>query len=142
MAATTIPDPVVSGAAPSDPVESLLWHARPVVLFAPSPDDPRLQAQLATLRDHRLALQDRRMPVIQVTGGLVRSETYHGHRSGSADQLRERFNVDPDAFVVLLIGLDGDVKRRSATPVEPGGLFDQVDRMPMRRAELAERRDP
>jgi hypothetical protein len=56
-----------------------------------------------------------------------------------AAALRERFDVAPDRFAVLLVGKDTTVKRRSDQPVEMASLYQQIDRMPMRRAEMRRR---
>lgn len=44
-----------------------------------------------------------------------------------------------DDFAVLLVGKDGGVKRRANDPVNLNELFAQIDRLPMRRAEMEER---
>lgn len=36
----------------------------------------------------------------------------------------------------LLIGKDGGIKMREAYPLEPKKIFDRIDAMPMRRAEM------
>jgi hypothetical protein len=44
------------------------------------------------------------------------------------------------SFSVVLIGKDGGEKLRRATPLSPEELFAIVDAMPMRRAEMRERK--
>ena len=58
--------------------------------------------------------------------------------SAAPDQgrLRRRYDVAPEGFAVLLIGRDGGVKLRSGTPLTTGTLFDAIDAMPMRQAEM------
>ncbi|OHX63799.1 hypothetical protein NH26_24710 [Flammeovirga pacifica] len=41
-------------------------------------------------------------------------------------------------FEVVLIGLDGGVKLRQSTILSKKALYDKIDSMPMRRAELQE----
>jgi hypothetical protein len=47
---------------------------------------------------------------------------------------------DAKTFSVVLIGKDGGEKLRRATPLSPDELFAIVDAMPMRRAEMRERK--
>ncbi len=47
---------------------------------------------------------------------------------------------DAPAFSVALIGKDGGEKLRRTAPLAPAELFAIVDAMPMRRAEMRERR--
>ena len=49
--------------------------------------------------------------------------------------------LDQTQTAVLLIGLDGGVKAQYKAWVEPQVIFDQIDRMPMRRAELRRRQE-
>lgn len=120
----------------SDPVRALAWSARPVLVFAPKADDPRLSDQLAWFHDERIAMDDRRMSVVQVIGDAVVSATGRVLADGTSIVLRERYGVDDGEFAVILIGLDGEVKRRAGRPLNPDSLFDQVDRMPLRRAVM------
>jgi hypothetical protein len=53
-------------------------------------------------------------------------------------RLRERFDVAPDVFRVVLVGKDGTEKRRDAEPVTARSIFDTIDAMPMRQREMRE----
>ncbi len=52
--------------------------------------------------------------------------------------IQTRFGAE--AFSVVLIGKDGGEKLRRPTPLAPEELFAIVDAMPMRRAEMRERK--
>ncbi|NBF41151.1 MAG: DUF4174 domain-containing protein [Spirochaetes bacterium] len=54
------------------------------------------------------------------------------------DSLRDKYGVDGQQFVVLLIGKDGGVKLRAEEPVTTTELFSLIDSMPMRRREIRE----
>ena len=99
---------------------ALRWQARPILVFAPAPDDPRLADQLARLEADTAGLAERRNRVIVDT------------TAGSA--LRARFA--PDGFAVILVGLDGGEKFRADAPVDPEVLHGLIDAMPMRREEM------
>ncbi|ETX28301.1 DUF4174 domain-containing protein [Roseivivax isoporae] len=98
------------------------WQHRPVVLFAPSPDDPAYRAQMAALRSGGAGLAERDIVVLSDT-------------APDADgTLRARFA--PEGFLAVLVGKDGGVKLRSEEPLALRTLFDTIDAMPMRRQEM------
>ena len=103
-------------------LDALRWKARPILVFAPSADDPRLAEQLARFEAAEAALSERRNWVIVDT------------EPGSA--LRRRF--DPAAFTVILVGLDGGEKFRRDGLVAVETLTARIDAMPMRRREMRE----
>ena len=47
-----------------------------------------------------------------------------------------KFSIKPDFEGVLLIGKDGGLKFQEPFPVNPKTIFDRIDSMPMRRAEM------
>lgn len=149
----------VSRAAMPD-VDELRWDRRVVLIFAPTPDDPRLAEQgglAAAARDRWSRtdlsgeLADRRLLVATVlpeAGSAVsfdraspdpQQATAWTIDTAAAASLRERFGVGDLDFAVLLIGLDGGEKLRSDVPVDVEALFARIDAMPMRQAELRRR---
>lgn len=116
-------------------LESLRNQARPLLIFAPTTTDARLEIQLRTLQEHAAQASDRQLVPI----GLV-----YRNPSPTAAQLspeeetvvRRRFNVDPTAFVVILIGKDGGEKLRSSKPFSMQQLNGTIDAMPMRQEEM------
>jgi hypothetical protein len=48
----------------------------------------------------------------------------------------KKYNVEPNRFTLILIGKDEGEKLRSAKPVEIETIFNLVDSMPMRQAEM------
>ena len=103
-------------------LDALRWEARPILVFAPSADDPRLAEQLARFEAAEAALAERRNRVIVDT------------EPGSA--LRRRF--EPREFTVILVGLDGGEKLRRDGLIAVETLNARIDAMPMRRRELRE----
>lgn len=98
------------------------WRNRPVLLFAPSPDDPDYVEQCAALHAATEGLLERDVVVL--------SDTDPGGGGG----LRLLFGVQ--GFEVLLVGKDGGVKLRSRQPIAAEAPFAEIDAMPMRRREL------
>jgi len=102
------------------------WTHRVLLVFAPSPDHPALRQQEAALAAHAEGVGDRRLVIERAVGE-------------EAADLRARFDVEPDGFTTILVGLDGTEKRRASEPLEARALFETIDAMPMRRRELRER---
>ncbi len=112
----------------SDDLNDFLWQSRPIVVFADSENDPRFEQQIALLRDEASALAERDVVVLIDTDDEVRSE------------LRKKLR--PRGFMIALIGKDGGVKLRKASPWDVRELSRVIDKMPMRQREVRERRQP
>ena len=105
-----------------DPLAEYLWQARPVIVFAPSADDPRFVQQMEWLEAEMAALEERDVVIL----------TDVDPETGSA--LREKFH--PRGFNLILVGKDGDVKLRKPFPWDVRELSRAIDKMPMRRQEM------
>lgn len=114
-------------------LSSLKWKKRPLVIFAPGGDDPRLQKQLEAVDEAKDRFEERDMALVVVTpqAGLSRNERR---------AIGRRLEVEDGSFAVCLVGKDGFLKRRSLGPVPMEEIFEQIDRMPMRRSEMEGRR--
>ena len=59
----------------------------------------------------------------------------------AGESLRESFSVKPRQLTVILIGKDGGEKLRSTGHVPIAEVFSLIDSMPMRQAEMRERKE-
>ena len=109
--------------------------SRPLLIFAPTPDDPQLQIQLRRLHENVAALADRNIVVIAIPYNSP-SPTSAQLTGTAAQSARRRFNIAPSDFTVILIGKDGGEKLRSPKPLTLDKLFDIIDAMPMRQQEM------
>jgi hypothetical protein len=107
-------------------LNDFLWLARPVVIFADSPNDPRFQQQIALLTDRieELALRD----VVVIT------DTDPSADSAIREALR------PRGFRLALLGKDGGVRLRKPLPWDVRELTRVIDKMPLRQQEIEDRR--
>lgn len=112
----------------ANPLDAHLWETRPVVLFAPTADHPRLVEARRAIDAARPAFDERDMTLIVVTGD-------------AHPALRARFDVPHNAFAALLIGKDGGEKERTDRLETLTAWFDRVDSMPMRIREMREARE-
>lgn len=108
---------------------------RPLLIFAGSPDDPSLLAQLHRLKDSAPDLHERQILVIAVPFHNP-APTDVSLSATDATDARRRFGIAPADFTVILLGKDGGEKLRSSKPIAPSKLRDTVDSMPMRQEEI------
>lgn len=113
-----------------------LWERRPLLVFSPAGNDPRLTVTLRGIDGNRCAFADRDM----VLGVLVAegTSTLDGRpvSTDESDRLRQRHAVDPGAFTVVLIGKDGGEKWRTDEVPDLKVVFSVIDGMPMRSREM------
>jgi hypothetical protein len=132
--AQTTPDPepaaatLAEGAAVEAEVDldAFLWTARPLVVFADTPDDPRFIQQMEMLDRGVAELEDLRVVVL--------TDTDPGARGSLRQALR------PRGFGIVLIDVDGVVVQRRPTPTSVRELAGTIDRLPSRRQETGSRR--
>lgn len=129
-------------------VDSLLedqaGSKRPILVFGSDIDDKAV-SQISGLWLERAALEERDMLIVRVQpqqvvvqrtgrrddGSTREVETFD--ETGLAKAFRKRFEVAAREFVVIVIGKDGKVKRRSSSVLEASEIFKMVDDMPMQQ---------
>ena len=107
-------------------LEEFLWVARPVVVFADSPNDPSFRRQMEFLAERPEDLAERDV--------LLVVDTDPGALSPIREQLR------PRGFMLAIIGKDGQIKLRKPLPWDVRELTRSIDKMPLRRQEIDEAR--
>lgn len=122
----TIPQPEkpelrVLSAVETDPAD-FLWKARPVVVFADTPDDPAFREQMDVLVMRNDALVERDVVVITDSDPQANSIW------------RQRFH--PRGFSLLIIDKDGQVKQRRPLPWDVREISRAIDKLPLRRQEI------
>ncbi len=114
-----------AAAAPAT-LEELLWVARPVVVFADSPNDPRFAQQIRMLEQQTADLEDRGVVILTDTD------------PAAAGPLRRALR--PRDFGLVLIDRDGTIVQRRPTPTTAREIINLIDRLPSRRQETGSRR--
>jgi hypothetical protein len=121
---------LAQGAAPEAAAEvdldAFLWTARPLVVFADTPDDPRFIQQMDMLDRGTAELEDLRVVVLTDTDPAAKGP------------LRQALR--PRGFGIVLIDVDGVVVQRRPTPTSVRELAGTIDRLPSRRQETGSRR--
>jgi hypothetical protein len=108
---------------------------RPLVVFSPSANDPRLAEQRRALAENASGLAERDVAIIEVAGSTVTVRKGPAARL-SAEALRRGFGVGRQQFTDILVGKDTGAKLRADAPISASRLFSVIDAMPMRQQEM------
>lgn len=103
-------------------LEQFLWVKRPLVVFADTPNDPNFQRQMQRINAELGPLEDRQVVVIV--------------DSDPAQNTSVRQRLRPRGFSLVLMDMDGEVKRRVPLPWHVREITHAIDRFPLRREEL------
>jgi hypothetical protein len=102
------------------------WDRRPLVIFADGPTDPLFRRQMDWVMRDLEAFAERDVVVIVDTDPAARNPV--------RQQLR------PRGFSLVLMDKDGEVKMRKPQPWTVREITRAIDRFPLRRQEMLERR--
>ncbi|WP_099041546.1 DUF4174 domain-containing protein [Mycobacterium neglectum] len=112
------------------------WERRPLLLFAPTENDPRLVETLSRIEASRCDFVSRDMVLgLVVTDG---NSTLDGHviDADESQALTNQYAIGENAFSVLLIGKDGGEKLRVNEVPDLQTIYSVIDGMPMRSREM------
>lgn len=115
-----------AGAAEDDPLAAYLWETRPVIVFADNIRDPRFQEQMQSLDSRSHDMETRDVVVLTDTD------------PAAAGPLRRKLR--PRGFMMVIVDKDGRIIQRAPHPMSADALMRLIDRTPMRRREVDERR--
>ena len=114
---------------------------RPLLVFSPNATDPRLKKQQSSLDDAADDMMDRFVMFLPILAKSARYQPpldtpYELLSPGELAAIRNRFQVPENQFAVFLLGEDGAVKLRSASPISITRLNSLIDAMPDRKVEM------
>ena len=108
--------------ADSIDLNDFLWVARPLIVFADSPADPRFSEQLELIERRPTPLLERDVVVIL--------DSDRSSESALRTQLR------PRGFMLVIMGKDGEVELRMPAPLNVREITRTIDKMPLRQQEI------
>lgn len=109
---------------------------RRIILITASENTPEVEYQIDQLEKRALDLEERRLAVFTLINGEVNAIL---NTSKKSEEFVKKNKPDYTATIVpkiYLIGLDKTIKQTFRNFVQPQHVFDLVDGMPMRRAEM------
>jgi hypothetical protein len=98
------------------------WVARPVVIFADTPADPRFQQQMRYIAERPDVLALRDVVVIVDTDPSARSSA--------------RTTLRPRGFMLALLTKEGTVFQRKPAPWDVREISRSIDKLPQRQQEI------
>ena len=107
-------------------LDDLQWIARPVVVFADTPNDPNFDRQLQMLLERPDALLERDIVILTDTDPAAASDA--------------RLRLRPRGFSLVIMDRDGQVKLRKPAPWSAREVLAAIDKFPSRRQESLEQR--
>ncbi len=105
-------------------LDAFRWLARPIVVFADTPADPRFVEQMELLAEGIEDLVERDVVIITDTDPSARTAV--------------RKKLRPRGYMVAVIGKDGGVKLRKPLPWSVREFSRSIDKMPLRQREIRE----
>jgi hypothetical protein len=126
----------LGGAKSSDPLEPFAWKNRIVLVFHSESNAGSGVEQAALFKKQQKEFDDRDLVLGVIDNG--RKGVIDGASIGAKDAatLQQTFNPTNSELLIVLIGKDGGVKLKEQTVVPAKRIFDLVDSMPMRQAEM------
>ena len=98
------------------------WIARPIVVFADTPADPRFQQQMRYIAERPDVLALRDVVVIVDTDPAARSSV--------------RTTLRPRGFMLAMVSKEGTVFQRKPAPWDVREMSRAIDKLPQRQQEL------
>lgn len=118
------------------PLTQHQWEHRVLLFFAPDSNHVSLQKQLDLLTQEKAKVTDRDLVFYKIYTGEGAGSDGQGLKKIEIKTIRRQFEVPDEQFAVILIGKDGTEKLRRWSVVPPKEIFDLIDSMPMRQAEI------
>jgi hypothetical protein len=115
------------------------WKNRLLFLFAPNRSHPLFDVLQKSIANQQAEVADRDLVIFEILeSGASRMDT-RDLDPQTAQSLRDKFDVRPGRFTVILVGKDGGIKltRQDQTRLED--IFALIDAMPMRREEMRQK---
>jgi hypothetical protein len=113
------------------------WENRLLIIYTISNSPSTLENQLVQIKKATKDFAARDLKVIILQIEKVKIWNSLASHQLTYDQITEDLNISADqSYQNLLIGKDGGVKLRQASPISNQELFNTIDAMPMRQREM------
>lgn len=112
------------------------FNDRRILVISASASTPKVQNQIDLLMKNSLQLEERQIAVYTLIGGQLESILNSSDASETFLEHNKKDFTATSSHTLYLIGLDKGVKQTFNDVTQPERIFDIVDSMPMRRAEM------
>jgi hypothetical protein len=120
-------------------IDQYQWKNRLLIIFTSSQSDSTFQKTKQQAMAYQDEIIDRDLLLIfALEKGESRGDSLFLPDSLSI-MLRDKYDVSPRKFTVILIGKDGGEKLRQVGRIDFKEIFGRIDAMPMRQSEMRER---
>ena len=114
-----------------------LWQRRPLLVFAPTDNDPRLVETMRRIEASRCDFVDRDMVLGRIVTDATSTLDGLAVDTEQAQRLQSEFGIGANSFSVVLIGKDGGEKLRVNDVPDLAAVYAVIDGMPMRGSEMS-----
>ncbi|MBT8289893.1 MAG: DUF4174 domain-containing protein [Muriicola sp.] len=120
----------------SQDLSAYRWKNRILLLCDSGEGLEKSKSQLKLFKSYQKELEERDLIILIYDGNTVKDEKF---RTVSGVSKKE---IEFEQEGVFLIGKDGGVKLESGFYTKPIAIFELIDSMPMRRAEMRRKNNP
>ena len=117
------------------------WKNRIILIITENEGSDVLNRQLQVLKDENKGLKERKLKIFQISPGKYRECFPREKDWTTAEKSIYELKKSNSDYEILLLGLDGGVKLRQTEILETEKLFDLIDSMPMRKAEMQRKKN-
>lgn len=117
-------------------LDKFQWKNRIILIITENEGSDLLSEQLKQYEGKKKEFKDRKIKVFQVTPSRYRELIPRKKEWVQAQRSIYELKKSESDFEILLVGLDGTVKMRQTEISETEKIFDLIDSMPMRKAEM------
>lgn len=118
-----------------DELQKHLWQNRQVIAFSPTQGNYLYAELTRSINSSRFDTEDRNLIFWHVINDKPHVIINRKSTPLTPVEVQKTFSADPSTFTLLLIGYDGEVKKRQySADLQP--MFDAIDQMPIRQMEM------
>lgn len=118
---------------PTSFLDAYQWRNRVLLVYVNDVNDPKLNKQLATIREAMAEYEERDVKIFYIHQNQAFTEK--GELSATFEPKERVLSLYSGTFGVVLIGKDGGKKLESKNVVTNEFIFQQIDAMPIRKSE-------
>lgn len=120
-------------------LDQFRWKNRLLFLFSPNQNHPLFQKLQKSISNMKPEVEDRDLVVFEILESGLSSANELDIDPKTAQSFREKYDVLPGRFTVVLVGKDGGVKLSRYRDTRLDDIFGLIDSMPMRQQEIRQK---